>query len=191
MKRVCVFLGSSPGSDPRYAQTAVELGRELAARDLELVYGAGSVGLMGVLADAALAAGGRVTGVIPERLIAREAGHSTLSELHVVATMHARKAKMAELADAFVAMPGGLGTLEEFFEALTWAQLGYHNKPIGLLQVQGYFERLLEFLDHTVTSGFVAARHRQLFIVEDSVPALLDALRDAAPAAAGFDDSMI
>lgn len=190
MKRLCVFLGSSIGGDPSYRETAEELGRALAVRDIELIYGAGSVGLMGVLADAVLQADGRVTGVIPERLMEHEVGHRFLTELHVVPNMHARKAKMAELADAFLALPGGLGTLEEFFETLTWAQLGYHDKPIGLLQIDGYFDRLLEFLDHTVAAGFVARRHRELFVVEGTVPAVLDALQSGARSSS-FDDSAV
>jgi uncharacterized protein (TIGR00730 family) len=190
MKRVCVFLGSSSGVDPPFRSAAADLGRALAERDLELIYGGGSVGLMGVLADAVLAAGGRATGVIPERLMEREVGHSALSDLLVVPNMHARKAKMAELSDAFLALPGGLGTLEEFFETLTWAQLGYHAKPIGLLQVNGYFDRLLDFLDHTVAAGFVSRHHRRLFIVENTVQAMLDALQNAH-GADGFDDAAV
>lgn len=179
MQSVCVFLGSRAGKLPAYTEAAEELGRALAARGLTLVYGAGSVGLMGVLANAVLATGGRAVGVIPESLMERELGHQKLSELYVVDSMHARKAKMAEHADAFVVLPGGLGTLEEFFEVLTWAQLGFHHKPIGLLDVESYFAPLLNFLDHAVTEGFVAPTHRALVQVSDSVYGLLDELESA------------
>jgi uncharacterized protein (TIGR00730 family) len=179
MQSVCVFLGSSAGLLPAYAQAAELLGVALAARGLTLVYGAGNVGLMGVLANAVLASGGRVVGVIPESLMERELGHLELSELYVVESMHARKAKMAEQSDAFIILPGGLGTLEEFFEVLTWAQLGFHRKPIGLLNVHGYYAPLLDFLDHAVTEGFVAPTHRSLIKVSESVDVLFDQLQAA------------
>src|SRR6185295_7532799 len=152
--RVCVFCGSSPGADPGFGAIAERLGTVLAARELCLVYGGASVGLMGRLADAALAAGGEVIGVIPRSLVDLEVAHGGLSDLRVVTTMHERKAVMADLADAFIALPGGIGTLDELFEVLTWAQLGLHSKPIGLLDHNRYFRPLLDFLDQAVTSRF-------------------------------------
>lgn len=153
---------------------AVELGGALAARGIELVYGGGCVGLMGVLADAALAGGGRVIGVIPHTLMAREVGHRGLTDLHVVDSMHERKAMMAELSDGFIALPGGFGTLEEMFEILTWAQLGLHTHPCGVLNVEGYFDSLLAFLDHSVSEAFVREAHRSMLLVDDSPHRLLD-----------------
>ena len=174
MKRICVFAGSSPGANDAYRKAAVELGEALAERDVELVYGGGCVGLMGVLADAALARGGRVIGVIPHTLMLREVGHRALTELHVVDSMHERKAMMAELSDGFIALPGGFGTLEETFEILTWAQLGLHGHPCGLLNVEGYFDSLLAFLDHSVQQAFVRDAHRAMLLVDDSPRSLLD-----------------
>jgi uncharacterized protein (TIGR00730 family) len=174
VKRICVFAGSSPGANDAYRKAAVELGEALAERDVELVYGGGCVGLMGVLADAALARGGRVTGVIPHTLMLREVGHRALTELHVVDSMHERKAMMAELSDGFIALPGGFGTLEETFEILTWAQLGLHGHPCGLLNVEGYFDSLLAFLDHSVQEAFLRDVHRAMLLVEDSPRSLLD-----------------
>jgi uncharacterized protein (TIGR00730 family) len=171
-----VFAGSSFGSRPVYAQAAASLGTELAARGCTLVYGGGRVGLMGVLADAALAAGGRVIGVIPEALARREVAHSGLSELLVTATMHERKARMAERSDSVVALPGGLGTLEELFEILTWNQLGFCAKPFGLVNAAGYFDRLLAHLDHAVAERFLHPAHRAMLVCGDSAPRLLDAL---------------
>ena len=153
---LCVFCGSSSGADPRFTQRTQEFGTFLARAGSRVSYGGGHVGLMGTLADAALAAGGEVVGVIPQKLVERELAHSSLTELHVVTTMHERKALMASLADGFVALPGGLGTLEEFFEVWTWAQLGYHDKPLGLLDVDGYFAPLLAFLDHAAEQHFIA-----------------------------------
>ncbi len=176
MKRVCVFTGSSPGAQRAYAAAAEQLGRTLAERGLELVYGGARVGLMGVLADAALAAGGRVVGVLPEALVSKEVAHPGLTELHVVASMHERKALMAERADAFVALPGGLGTLEELAEVLTWAQLGLHAKPCGLLDVAGYYAGLLAFLDHAVAERFVHEEHRALLVAGEAPGPLLDRL---------------
>src|SRR5919199_3791597 len=176
MRRVCVFCGSSPGADPAYAAAARRLAEVLVRRGIGLVYGGGSVGLMGVLADAALAAGGEVTGVIPRALQAREVGHAALPDLRVVETMHERKALMAELADGFVALPGGLGTLEEFFEVWTWAQLGIHAKPCGVLNVGGYFDPLLAFLDHAVAEGFVRDAYRAMLLVAAEPAPLLDRL---------------
>lgn len=174
MKRICVFCGSSPGNDPVYAEAATRLGATLARRGLELVYGGGTVGLMGTVANAALAAGGRVVGVIPKALQLRELAHVKLSSLHVTGSMHERKAKMAELSQGFIALPGGLGTLEEFAEIVTWAQLGIHARPCGLLDVKGYYQPLVAFLDHAVAAGFVSQLHRSLILIDDDPDALLD-----------------
>ncbi|BAN23600.1 putative uncharacterized protein [Caballeronia insecticola] len=152
-----MYCGSATGARPIYAEAAKAFGRALVANDLSLVYGGGRVGLMGLIADEVLAAGGRAVGVIPELLLAKEVGHTDLTELHVVPDMHERKKKMADLADAFVAMPGGVGTFEEFFEVYTWAQLGYHQKPVGLLDVNGYYDPLMTMLRHTVEEGFMRA----------------------------------
>jgi len=181
-----VFCGASAGRDPSYAAAAAAVGTELARRGIELVYGGGRLGLMGVVADAALAAGGRVTGVIPTGLVDRELAHPAVSELRIVATLHERKAVMAELADAFIALPGGLGTLEELAEVLSWAQLDLHAKPIGLLDVGGYFAHLEGFLDHALAEGFVAERHRRLLLVEDDIDRLLTAFADWRPPAGRF-----
>ncbi|MBI5163711.1 MAG: TIGR00730 family Rossman fold protein [Magnetospirillum sp.] len=175
MRTVCVFCGSSLGSKPIYAEAAQALGRLLANRGLGLVYGGGDVGLMGVLADAALSAGGAVTGVIPEALMRFEGvGHLDPVKLHVVGSMHERKALMAELADAFIALPGGIGTMEELFEAWTWSQLGLHAKPLGFLDVGGYYGHLHAFLDHMAGEGFLRARHREMVAVESDPARLLD-----------------
>jgi uncharacterized protein (TIGR00730 family) len=174
MKRICVFCGSSPGHDPRYLEAARTMGHTLARRGLGLVYGGGSVGLMGAVADAALADGGEVVGVIPEVLQIRELAHRSLTRLHVVASMHERKALMAELSDGFVALPGGMGTLEELSEVLTWAQLGLHARPIGLLDVAGYYQPLADFLDRAVSAGFLRHAHRALLLVGHEPGALLD-----------------
>jgi uncharacterized protein (TIGR00730 family) len=174
--RICVFLGSSFGRAPVYADVATQFGTLLADRGIGLVYGGGAVGLMGVIADAATAAGGEVIGVIPEALRAREHDHRGISELHVVKTMHERKALMAELSDAFVALPGGIGTFEELFEVWTWAQLGYHSKPCGLLDVAGFFARMSGFIDHVVEEGFLRPEHREMLIVEREPAAMLDRL---------------
>src|SRR5262245_43596888 len=176
MMHVCVFAGSSDGVRPEYRQAARDLGRALVDRQLGLVYGGARVGLMGVLADAVLAAGGRVTGVIPERLVEREVAHHGLSELHVVTSMHERKARMAALSDGFVALPGGLGTLEELFEVLTWAQLGLHRKPCGLLNIRGYFDGLLSYIDHSIAEGFVRPASRPMLLVSNQPDALLEQL---------------
>jgi uncharacterized protein (TIGR00730 family) len=173
---VTVFCGSSAGRDAAFASAAEGLGRALAASGRTLVYGGGHVGLMGRLADAALDAGGHVIGVIPEALMAREVGHRGLPDLRVVATMHERKALMATLGDAFVALPGGFGTLDELFEVVTWAQLGIHAKPIGLLNVSGYFDFLLRFADRAASDGFVRAAHRDLLVVASEPGALLEDL---------------
>jgi uncharacterized protein (TIGR00730 family) len=176
MRRICVFCGSAFGQDPRYRAAAVDLGRLVAEKDLGLVYGGGRVGLMGVLADAALAAGGEVIGVIPEALNAREVAHRGVTELIVVPSMHTRKARMAELADAFVALPGGFGTFEELFEIITWAQLGLHSKPIGLLDVAGYFEPLQQLVERALGEGFVKPEHRDLVRMHEDPARLLDDL---------------
>jgi uncharacterized protein (TIGR00730 family) len=174
MKRICVFCGSSPGHDPRYLEAARTMGHTLARRGLGLVYGGGSVGLMGAVADAALAAGGEVIGVIPQVLQIRELAHRSLTTLHVVGSMHERKALMAELSDGFVALPGGMGTLEELSEVLTWAQLGLHARPIGLLDVAGYYQPLADFFDRAVGAGFLRPAHRALLLVGHEPGALLD-----------------
>ena len=176
MKSVCVFCGSSPGGDPAYLAAARAIGGEIAGRGLKLVYGGAQVGLMGAVADAALAAGGEVVGVLPKALMIKEIGHAGLSRLEVVASMHERKARMAELSDGFIALPGGAGTLEEIFEIWTWGQLGFHGKPAGFLNVAGYYDRLAGFLDHTVAEAFVKPVHRDMLIFRDAPEALLAAL---------------
>jgi len=181
MKSICVYCGSSIGSSPSLAAAARELGQALAAANLELIYGGGRVGLMGVLADAVLEAGGRVQGVIPQALADREVAHAGLTQLHVVDTMHQRKAMMAELSDGFIALPGGLGTFEELFEIWTWAQLGMHSKPIGLLNVASYFDLLLQFLDHATSQQLLKPVHRDLLLVSNRPDALLSQMRSAAP----------
>ncbi|MFJ3412695.1 LOG family protein [Pseudomonas protegens] len=173
---VCVFCGASTGANPLYREAAQALGRAIAERRLTLVYGGGAVGLMGIVADAALAAGGEVIGIIPQSLKDKEIGHRGLTRLEVVDGMHTRKARMAELSDAFIALPGGLGTLEELFEVWTWGQLGYHHKPLGLLEVNGFYEKLSGFLDHIVGEGFVRAPHRDMLQMSESPAGLLDAL---------------
>ncbi len=189
MRRLCVFCGSSKGRDPRHAEEARALGKLAARRGIGLVYGGGHVGLMGVLADAAMAAGGEVVGVIPEKLKELELGHGGITSLEVVSSMHARKARMAELSDAFAALPGGFGTLDELCEVLTWSQLGYHAKPVGLLNTGGFFGPLLKLLDHQVAEGFLAPRHRSLLLVESRPEALLDRLAaHAAPKPAPFTE---
>jgi len=175
-RSVCVFCGSSPGARPAYLAAARALGEALARRGLTLVYGGASVGLMGSLADAALAARGEVIGIIPGALEAREIAHPGLSRLEVVGSMHERKARMAELADAFVALPGGMGTLDELAEILTWAQLGLHRKACGLVDVDGYWKPLVSFLDHAVREGFLRSEHRGLLRVAGEPEAVLDLL---------------
>ena len=174
MPRLCVFAGSSPGRRDAFATAARELASVAVARGYGLVYGGGRVGLMGVLADAAMAAGGDVIGVIPEALATKELAHRGITRLEVVASMHERKAAMAELADGFLALPGGIGTMEELFEVLSWAQLGLHDKPCGLLDVYRYYQPLLAFLDGGVATGFIKPKHRALLIVESDAGNLLD-----------------
>ena len=174
MKRMCVFCGSSPGLMPEYSQAARRLGSILAQRQVGLVYGGGNVGMMGQLAKAVIEQGGEVIGVIPRELLEKKVAFTELSDLRVVCSMHERKALMAELADGFIALPGGLGTLEEFFEVWTWAQLGLHQKPCGLLNVCDYYTPLITFLDHVVTQGFLAAAHRSMVMVEEHPETLLE-----------------
>lgn len=185
LRRIAVYCGSNTGVRAGYSEAAARLGRVLGESGLGLVYGGGSVGLMGVVADAALAAGAPVIGVIPRALVARELGHMGLTEMRVVETMHERKAVMAELADAFVALPGGLGTLDELFEAMTWAQLGLHQKPIGLLEVDGFFEPLVVFLERAVAEGFVRAEHRAALTVATEPERLLERFAAYRPPSVG------
>ncbi|MGH3761593.1 TIGR00730 family Rossman fold protein [Actinophytocola sp.] len=176
--QVCVFCGSSTGTGPGYLAAAGHVGRALAERGIGLVYGGSSVGTMGVVADAALAAGGRVTGVIPQSLVDREIAHPGLTDLRVVAGLHERKATMAEFADAFLVLPGGAGTLEELFEVFTWALLGLHDKPIALLDVDGYYQPMLRFLDHMTGQGFLSREYRDMLIVDTDVGRVLDRYAD-------------
>lgn len=181
MKRICVFTGSTAGEDPRYLDGAHAFGELLAAEGIALVYGGSRMGMMGRMAQAALDAGGEVIGIIPGALMNREVAHQEVSELRVVESMHQRKAEMAALADAFVALPGGLGTLESFCELLTWGQLGLHRKPCGVLDVGGYYTPLVRLLDHMVREGFLATSHRQMILVESEGPRLLERLRSYEP----------
>jgi uncharacterized protein (TIGR00730 family) len=176
MQRICVFCGSATGVNPVHAAAARELGRALVARGIGLVYGGGHVGLMGVVADAVLTAGGEAIGVIPHALAAREVAHERLTRLHVVDSMHERKAMMADLSDAFVALPGGFGTYEEFFEAVTWTQLGVHRKPCGLLNVSGFYDPMVAFLDQAVREGFIKPEHRAAVVVAADAGGLVDEL---------------
>jgi uncharacterized protein (TIGR00730 family) len=176
MQRLCIFCGSSIGNQPVYADAARRFGEALAARRLGLVFGGGHIGMMGALADAALRAGGEVIGVIPQALVDRELAHRGLTQLHVVGTMHQRKALMADLADGFAALPGGFGTADELFEILTWAQLGLHPKPIGLLNVAGFFDPLLAWIEHTVRAAFLRPEHRGLLVEASDPEELLDQL---------------
>ncbi|MCK5942356.1 MAG: TIGR00730 family Rossman fold protein [Planctomycetes bacterium] len=176
IQSVCVYCGSQSGTDPAYADAARQMGDALAERGLRLVFGGGHVGMMGLLADRVLARGGEVIGVIPKALMRAEVAHDGLTELHVTEDMHQRKALMAEHSDAFVTLPGGLGTLEELFETWTWRQLRYHDKPLGLLNVNGYFDGLLDWLDHAVAKGYVRAPYREMLQVDTDPAALLDQL---------------
>jgi uncharacterized protein (TIGR00730 family) len=185
---LCVYCGSRTGSEPAYCEAATAIGTLIGRMGWQLVYGGGRAGLMGLVADAALAAGARVVGVIPATLMERELGHTGLSELHVVDTMHERKHMMAERSDAFVALPGGIGTFEELFEVWTWRQLGYHDKPVGLLNVDGYYDTLIAFLAQTQARGFVSAAQRELLTVDDEPQKLLERLGEAARGAAAPDD---
>ena len=176
MQRICIFCGSQVGINGLYRQAATALGQLLVRHGYGLVYGGGHVGLMGVIADAVLASGGEVIGVIPESMVARELAHTGLTQLQVVPGMHARKARMAELADAFIALPGGYGTFEELFEVITWAQLGMHRKPIGLLNVAGYFNALKALVDQAIAEGFIRPEHRHLLTIADDAHTLLELL---------------
>jgi len=185
MKRICVFCGSNAGARSEYAEAARALATVLAERKLGIVYGGGNVGLMGVLADAALARGGEVIGVIPQKLVDKEVAHRGVTELRIVETMHERKALMNDLSDAFLALPGGFGTLDEFFEVLTWSQLGFHGKPCALLNVAGYYDGMLAMLDHAVTERFLRPAHRELVIADTDPLRLLQRLSAFAPAPKG------
>jgi len=181
VKRICVFCGASPGARPEYAAATAELARLLVADGIGVVYGGGGVGLMGALAEAVLAEGGDIVGVIPQALVDREIAHRDVPDMRVVGSMHERKALMAELSDAFVALPGGLGTLEELFEVYTWAQLGLHRKPCALLDVEGYYAGIARFLAHAVEERFVREEHRAMLMVERDPRALIDRLRGFEP----------
>lgn len=177
LRRLCVYCGSSRGRSGLFAEAAAALGRELAAREIGLVYGGGNVGLMGVLADAALAGGGEVIGVIPQALQEKELGHAGLAALHVVNSMHERKQLMADLSDGFMALPGGVGTLEELFETFTWLQLGFHQKPVGLLNVAGFYDGLVDFVRHLRSEGFLKPEHERCLLVDSDARTLLDQMR--------------
>jgi uncharacterized protein (TIGR00730 family) len=181
LTRICVFCGTNPGSGPAYGAAARKLGRLLAEQGIELVYGGASVGIMGELADSVQEHGGHVTGIIPQQLMEKEAAHTGIPNLIVVASMHQRKSQMADMSDGFIALPGGIGTLEGFFEILTWGQLGIHAKPSGILNVEGYFDGLTGFLDHAVREGFLTEMHRQHIIVESDPRRLLEQMRAYTP----------
>jgi uncharacterized protein (TIGR00730 family) len=183
VERICVFCGASPGGRPEYRRATEELARVLGAQGIGVVYGGGGVGLMGALADAVLAEGGEITGVIPRSLVDREIAHRDVLDMRVVASMHERKALMAELADAFVALPGGIGTLEELFEVYTWAQLGLHQKPCALLNVEGYYDGVADFLGHAVEERFLREETRELLMVESDPATLIERLRSFEPRA--------
>lgn len=180
MRSICVFCGSSTGDRPEYARAAIDFGRLLAQQGIRVIYGGGNVGLMSVLADSALAAGGSVIGVIPQHLVDKELAHSGV-DLRIVGSMHERKALMAELADVFVALPGGIGTFEEFFEILTWSQLGLHSKPCGLLNVAGYYDPLIAMLEHAAAEGFLRPLHLQLMVQASDPTDLLEKVRTSHP----------
>lgn len=181
MRRICVFAGSNRGKRGEYEEAARALGHELAMRGLGLVYGGASVGLMGVIADAVLAEGGEVVGVLPRGLFKREVGHEHLTELHMVNSMHERKALMADLSDGFIALPGGYGTFDELFEAITWAQIGLHSKPIGLLNVIGYFDPLLALINHVIAEGFISPPGTRLILQKETPGELLEAITAYLP----------
>ncbi len=183
MERICVFCGASPGARPEYAEAARELARLLTAEGIGVVYGGGGVGLMGALADAVIGAGGELTGVIPRALVDREIAHRDVMDMRVVGSMHERKALMADLSDAFVALPGGIGTLEELFEVYTWAQLGLHRKPCALLNIEGYYDGIADFLAHAVAERFLREETRELLMVETDPEALIERLRTFEPPA--------
>ena len=181
MKRICVYCGSSPGKNENFSLQAKQLGKCLADANIELVYGGASVGLMGSVADAVMSHGGKVIGVIPKALVRKEVCHEHLTELQIVDSMHDRKAAMAELSDGFIALPGGLGTLEELFEILTWGQLGFHNKPCGLINVDGYYDHLIRFLEHSVSERLLKREHSDLLMVQSTPEELLTAMMDFTP----------
>jgi len=181
MKRICVFCGANKGNKPEYADAAIGLAEELVSRNIEIVYGGGRIGLMGVLAERAIELGGRVIGVIPESLATKEVAHDSISELIVVGSMHERKAKMAELSDGFISLPGGIGTIEETFEMLTWSQLGFHNKPCGIINVLGFYDKLIEFLNHTSEEKFFMDIYRRMLIVETDPAVLLEKFEQYKP----------
>lgn len=181
MKSICIFTGSSSGKSPRYLEAAQGLGQTIAKRGMGVVYGGATIGLMGAVADACLEGGGEVVGVIPKALASLEVAHTGLTELHIVGSMHERKALMAERSDGFIALPGGLGTLDELFEIWTWAQLGEHQKPVALLNVEGFFEPLLAYLDHVVEEGFIKPDHRAMLIVANTASEALDAMASYNP----------
>ncbi|MCY7386766.1 MAG: TIGR00730 family Rossman fold protein [Burkholderiales bacterium] len=181
LKSICLFCGSSPGVDPAFKQAAAQLGTTLAYNNIRLIYGGGHVGLMGVAADACLSAGGEVVGVIPRKLMEKEVGHAGLTQMHVVETMHERKALMTQLCDGFIALPGGYGTLDELFEALTWQQLAYHLLPVGVLNVSGYFEHLVKFLDHARDERLLRDAHRDSLIVDGDLSSLIARMQSFVP----------
>jgi uncharacterized protein (TIGR00730 family) len=181
MKRIAVYCGSNKGISPEYVAAAQELGALLARENIALVYGGGCLGLMGAVAEAALENDGHVIGVIPEKLVIKEVVHEKLPDLRVVKTMHERKALMAELSDGFIALPGGYGTFEEFFEILAWGQLGWHQKPFGLLNISGFYSQLMQFLDHTMSEGFIRPKHRELIIMESAPGKILQRMREFQP----------
>src|SRR6185503_16676266 len=181
MNRICVFCGTNPGSRPEYGAAARQLGQILASQGIELVYGGASVGIMGQLADSVHEHGGHVTGIIPQQLVEKESAHTGIPDLIVVASMHQRKSQMADLSDAFITLPGGIGTLEGYFEIITWGQLGIHAKPSGILNVAGYFDHLIEFLDHAVREGFLTREHREMILVDSDPRKLLATLEKFAP----------
>ncbi len=176
MNRICVFCGSKTGNSPLFLETAIQLGRVLAERGLDLVYGGASIGLMGAVADSVMAGGGKVVGVIPEAMASKEVAHDCLTEMHVVSSMHERKSMMARLADAFVALPGGFGSFEELLEMITWAQLGIHRKPVGILNVGGYYDPLIQLFERAIEEGFIKPRNRKLFVIEQEPDRLLQTL---------------
>lgn len=181
IKSLCVYCGASTGSSVLYVDAARLMGKALVENDIALVYGGGQIGLMGAIADEVLRLGGTATGVIPSALLGKEVGHPGLTKLHVVKDMHERKAMMAALSDGFIAMPGGMGTMEELFEMLTWSQLGFHDKPVGLLNVSGFYDGLIGFVDHMVTQGFLRPHHRQLMMQDTTAARLVDQLRAYRP----------
>ncbi len=181
MQTICVYCGSSSGVSDVYQRAAFALGKTMAERNIDLVYGGANIGVMGAIANSVLKHGGHVTGVIPQALMIKEVAHHGLTQLEVVADMHERKARMAELADGFITLPGGLGTLEELFEMLTWSQLGFHQKPIGLLNIDSYYSQLLAFIDHSIEQGFVKTDHRKLFCVASDPASLIHSMQEYSP----------